>query len=137
MQPFFKVFSIVFTILFLWAAYVQYNDPDALMWYAIYGLAALASILYYFKKLNLIATMVLFVGYLIGAFMLWPSNFEGVTIGGGDIKNIELGRESLGLLITATVMLLYAWRIKAKKFLVTKYPGQIPYGANLLKDFCP
>ena len=115
MQPFFKVFSIVFTILFLWAAYVQNNDPDALMWYAIYGLAALASILYYLKKLNLIATMVLFAGYLIGAFMLWPENFEGVTIGGGDIKNIELGRESLGLLITATVMLLYAWRIKTEK----------------------
>ncbi|MGB5818324.1 MAG: transmembrane 220 family protein [Saonia sp.] len=115
MQTFFKTLSIVFALLFIWAAYVQYNDPDALQWYMIYGLAALASILVFMKKLNFITALVLFIGYIIGAFMMWPQKFEGVTIGEGDIVNIERGREALGLLIVAGVMLMYAFWIRYTK----------------------
>lgn len=112
MQTFFKLLSVVFAILFLWAAYVQYNDPDALLWYMVYGLAALASLLFYLKKLNFMVALILFVGYLIGAYVVWPIKFEGVSIGEGDITNIERGREALGLLIMSGVMLVYVLRIR-------------------------
>jgi len=112
MKNMFKIFALVFTLLFLWAAYVQYNDPDATMWYAIYGVAALTSLLFFLGRLNYFVTSILCVLYLTGTFMVWPEKFEGVTIGEGHIENIEKGREALGLLISAVVMLVYALRIK-------------------------
>ena len=112
MKTLFKILSFVFIILFLWAVYVQYNDPDAMMWYAIYGVAALASLLFFLGRLNYYAAATLCVLYLIGTFVVWPEKFEGVTIGEGDILNIERAREALGLLITAVVMLAYALRIR-------------------------
>ncbi len=112
MKTFFKVLALVFALLFAWAAFVQHNDPDALLWYGIYGLATLASILFLSGRLNFVLAIVLAIGYLVGTVMLWPDKFEGVEIGGGDIVNIERAREALGLLIVAVVMLVYALRIK-------------------------
>lgn len=107
-----KIISAVFTLLFIWAAFVQYNDPDALLWYCIYGLAAIASFLFLMEKLFLVVPVVLSFAYFIGAYIFWPSHFEGVSIDGGNIGNIEHARESLGLLISAFVMMFYAWRIR-------------------------
>jgi hypothetical protein len=112
MSTFFKILSIIFTVLFVWAAILQYNDPDALMWYALYGLAALASFLFFLGRINYLLTALLCLAYLTGAFWVWPEKFEGVEIGEGDIVNIERGRESLGLLIVSFVMLIYALRIR-------------------------
>ena len=113
MKTIFKVLAIIFMLYFLWAAYVQNNDPDAILWYAIYGISAIVSLLFLFDKLPFVAAISLFVCFIGGVIFFWPTAFEGVTIGEGDIKNIEEGRESLGLLINAIVMLLFAWRIKA------------------------
>ena len=88
MRLFSKIFSAVFTVLFVWAALVQYNDPDALMWYLIYGIAAVASFLFFLGKLNLLIPVLLSFAY------------------------IEHARESLGLIINALVMLFYAWKVK-------------------------
>jgi hypothetical protein len=44
----------------------------------------------------------------------WPDVFEGVTIGGGDIVNIERGRESLGMAVTALFFLIL-WVFPQKK----------------------
>lgn len=112
MKNLFKLLSLVFTLLFIWAAYVQYNDPDALLWYAIYGVAAAASLFFYLGKLNSTVAIILSGIYFIGTVVLWPRKFEGITIGNGDIVNIERGRESLGLLIVAIVMLIYALRLR-------------------------
>ncbi|MCM4151251.1 hypothetical protein DHD05_06590 [Arenibacter sp. N53] len=112
MRLFSKIISAVFTILFIWATFLQYNDPDALLWYFIYGLAAIASFLFLMEKLVLIVPVVLSFAFLIGAYIFWPEHFEGVSIDGGNINNIEHARESLGLIINALVMLFYAWRIK-------------------------
>lgn len=81
------------------------------MWHAVYGIAALASLLFFLGRMNYFLAAVLCLAYLIGAFWNWPEKFEGVEIGKGDIVNIERGRESLGLLIVSAVMLLYALRI--------------------------
>ncbi|MCW5517449.1 transmembrane 220 family protein [Muriicola sp. Z0-33] len=112
MKTLFKILSLVFSIMFIYGAVVQYNDPDALIWYLIYGVAALASILFFMGKLNYNLAALLCVLYLIGTFWNWPEQFEGVTIGEGDIVNIEKGREALGTLIISVVMLVYAMRIR-------------------------
>ncbi|MFK5973552.1 MAG: transmembrane 220 family protein [Flavobacteriaceae bacterium] len=112
MKVVFNVLAAVFLVLFLYAVYVQNNDPDAMLWYLMYGVAAVASILFLIDKLPFAVAVALFVGYLVGVFMVWPEQFEGVSIGAGDITNIERGREALGLLIVAGVMLVYALGVK-------------------------
>ncbi|WP_149276374.1 transmembrane 220 family protein [Pareuzebyella sediminis] len=115
MNVFFKALSIIFALLFIWAAYLQYNDPDALLWYAIYGVAGLGSILFAVNRLGLFLALILCLAYLIGTVALWPERFEGFTIGQGDIVNIERGREAFGLLIVALVFLMYGLRIYFSK----------------------
>lgn len=115
MNSFFKIFAVIFAVLFVWAAYVQHNDPDALLWYGIYGVAALVSILFALGRLNFAAFLVFALLYLVGTFMSWPEKFEGFEIGQGDIVNIEKGREAVGLLIVAVVMLIYAFRARLQR----------------------
>ena len=115
MNTFFKYLSLLMAILFVAAAYVQWNDPDAILWYFIYGIAALASVMYFLGRLNFIVALVLGIGYIIGSVLLWPEKWEGIAIGDGEIENIEKARESLGLLITALFMLVYAIRIRLGK----------------------
>ena len=115
MKIFFTTLGIIFSVLFIWAAILQHNDPDALQWYAIYGFAALASLLFAFRKLNFLVAVLLCLAYLIGGILSWPETFEGFEIGAGDIVNIERGREACGLLIVSAVFLVYALRIRLGK----------------------
>ena len=46
-----KLLTSAMATLFLFAVAVQYNDPDALRWMAIYGLAALACGLWLARRL--------------------------------------------------------------------------------------
>jgi uncharacterized membrane protein (UPF0136 family) len=112
MKLFVNIIASVFAILFIWAGVLQYNDPDSLLWYTIYGSAALASIFFIFNKLRLTVSVLLSFLYLLGSYIFWPHQFEGVSLNGGDIVNIEHSRESLGLMINAMVMLFYSWRIR-------------------------
>lgn len=115
MKNFFRAIGIIFALLFAWAGYVQNNDPDAITWYVIYGLAAFASILFIVNRLTF--TVAIFIGLvaMVGTYSQWPLKFEGFAIGEGDIENIERGREAFGLLIIAFAMLVYALRIRFEK----------------------
>lgn len=115
MRGFFKVFAGVFAILFALATYVQNNDPDAFLWYLIYGSAALACVSFIFDQLDYRLAFLLALAYLIGVFVSWPTDFQGVSIGGGAIDNIEHAREALGLLINAFVMAVLGFRVKRDK----------------------
>ena len=112
MKTLFKILSLVFAILFIYAAVVQYNDPDAFLWYTVYGIAALASLLFFAGRMNYNIAALLCILYLVGTLWNWPAQFEGVTIGAGDIVNIEKGREAVGTLIVSLVMLVFALRIR-------------------------
>ena len=110
-----KFLSIIFAIFFIWAAYVQYNDPDSTQWYLFYGVAAVASIMFFINRFPAILGYILGAIYLGGAIWVWPEKFEGVSIGSGDIENIERGREALGLLIVSAVMFFFGWKARSKK----------------------
>ena len=110
-----RILALIFAVLFATAAILQYNDPDSLLWAAIYGVAALACILFYFNRFHPIFGLILTLIYFAEAFMVWPETFEGFRIGSGDIENIERGREASGLLITAVFMLFLTWKAYRKK----------------------
>jgi hypothetical protein len=42
----------VLTLFFLYAAYLQFNDPYPVLWVSIYGFAALFTLLTSFQKTN-------------------------------------------------------------------------------------
>lgn len=109
MKQFSRILALIFAVLFIWAAILQHNDPDALLWYAIYGVAAVACILFYFNRFHPIFGMILTLIYLVEAVWVWPEKFEGFSIGEGAIENIERGREAFGLLITGIFMLFLTW----------------------------
>ncbi|MGB5499088.1 MAG: transmembrane 220 family protein [Maribacter sp.] len=114
MEHFFKFLGGVFAILFLISAVLQYNDPDPLLWMAIYGMAALVTLGFVFNKVSY--TVPAFVGLLgvIGFFFIFPDKYEGFALGKGDVKNIEEAREAFGLLIIAMLMFIFALRIRFK-----------------------
>ena len=115
MERVFKILSLLFAILFVWAAVLQWNDPDAYIWYIVYTIPAIASLFYLFGRLPQMAAFLLSLAYIVGTVLSWPAKFEGFTIGEGDIVNIEKGREAFGLLIIAIIMLVYALRIRYAK----------------------
>ncbi len=114
METILKILAVVAIVCGVYAVIVQYNDPDSVKWYIVYGVSVVASILFLKNKLPFWLAVVLALAYFIGVFIDWPAKFEGVTIGGGDITNIEEGRESLGLLITGLIMAVYAIGIRSK-----------------------
>ncbi|ARS34482.1 transmembrane 220 family protein [Pontibacter actiniarum] len=94
-----KSLAIFLGIAFLSFVAVQYNDPDPLVWMLLYGVAAL---LCFLSAFNRAPRTVLWVGavlYALGGVYMWPALFEGISIGSGNIKNIEEARESLGLFL--------------------------------------
>ena len=111
MKIFFRVLGGLLAIFFIWCAALQYNDPDSTRWYMYYGIAALASLLFVFDSLKARWALLLFAFYCFMAYRYWPTNFEGVTIGEGDIVNIEMARESMGMGISAIAMLIFALRL--------------------------
>ena len=112
-----KIISLLLTLLFLLFAYFQLNDPDPEYWTPIYLVAALGCGLVFFNKAP---APIIYYGiaviYLIGAFFQWPPQFEGILFGEMKMRslNIELARESLGLVICAASMGLMGI-LKSKK----------------------
>ena len=94
-----KILALLFGIAFLVFIVVQYNDPDPALWMVIYGLAAVFSFAAAFDKVNHALLWIAAALYVAGGINMWPAEYEGISIGGGDIKNIEEARESLGLFL--------------------------------------
>lgn len=96
MTTYLRIASGVMLVLFLsWAGF-QYNDPDALLWAAIYGIAALLTILFLLGNspssvsIAYASLCVLYAVYLAVRIIL-----------DGEFIFEERGREMLGLLICA------------------------------------
>ncbi len=115
MKIFFKILSILFTILFLISAGLQYNDPDPMLWVTIWSIAVVLSILFFFDKISSSVLFVVGAVCFIAFLILFPSNFQGFGLDDGDIKDVELAREAVGLLIIALVLFMYAFRVRYLK----------------------
>jgi hypothetical protein len=109
-----KYFAIFFGIVFLLFSYFQFNDPDSEVWIIIYAVAALACFMAIRQLWPWWVFAVLSVGYLVGAILQWPPQFEGILFGEMEMRslNIELARESLGLAVVAVVNGLLALMIR-------------------------
>lgn len=101
-------------------AFVQINDPDPLLWIAIYGAMAavcvMAAFRYYIKPM----LWILLAGFIVYLVILWPGISEwlkqddkGVLFDEGmkmQFPYIEESREFLGLLICVIVLLVHILR---------------------------
>ena len=106
-----KTLSIIFGLLFILFAAVQYNDPDPEVWIPIYGFAAVACFMAYFGLARWWFLVAMAVLYVVAAVYQWPPVFEGFVFSevGMRSMNIELAREAGGLAICAVVMALLAF----------------------------
>jgi hypothetical protein len=104
-----KIIIALLLAIYLLFAYFQLNDPDPERWVPIYGLAALID-----RKPRYYVFFTMAVGYLIAAYLQWPPQFEGFLFGEMAMRslNIELARESGGLVICAAGMGLMGWFAK-------------------------
>ncbi|WP_181304183.1 transmembrane 220 family protein [Rufibacter sp. XAAS-G3-1] len=111
-----RVLLLVFMLMFVLFAVVQLNDPDQAIWVVVYLAAAVLCFLAYQRKLYRWVYALAFLGYAVGAFLLWPPVYHGVIQGMEHSPAIEEARESLGLSICALVMVycfILEWRYRA------------------------
>lgn len=117
-----KHLGLIFAILFILFAVVQYNDPDPWIWIVIYGIVAIASFFQWIGKVSdkvlLLFSVVFFAATLsyVPDLMGWAE--KGFPNIAGEMKtdnpHIELVRETLGLAI-ACASLFYLYRISRPK----------------------
>lgn len=102
-------------VLFAWAAAMQYNDPDPVLWTTLYGTAALCCVLYMADRLPVLLAAVLSGVYVLGALYLTlrlfgPASFFDDT--GREMMGLmEDSREMLGLWIAAAWTGFLGWLV--------------------------
>ena len=103
----FRAANGVMAALFVFAAAVQYNDPDPLRWMALYLAAATACVLAVLHRLPRWVPVVVGLAALVWAASLAPHVLGRVGLGemveAWEMKDVrvEEGREMYGLLIVA------------------------------------
>jgi hypothetical protein len=111
-----KIVNLLLAVMFMLFAFVQINDPDPLLWIAIYGVMAaicvMAAFRYYIKPM----LWILLACFVVYMAILWPGMSEWL---GQDDKSVlfdegmkmqfpyvEESREFLGLLICVIVLVV-------------------------------
>jgi len=105
------VLAAIFVAFFCFSTIVQWNDPDAVRWAALYAAAAVVTVLVTWRGLGPKApTLLAVVALLWGAALLptaigasFPELFRTWKMMSPEM---EVGREELGLLIVAAWMLV-------------------------------
>jgi hypothetical protein len=109
-----KSIDAIMLAFFVYAAAMQYNDPGAALWIAVYGSAALGCALHLAGRLPVGLGLLVSGACLLGALYLLmqdvtPSGFWDPT--GREMVGIrEPGREMVGLFIVAGWIGLLTWR---------------------------
>ena len=99
------LFSYVCLFVFLLFAFFQWNDPDPQIWIPLYLIPAVLTVLSHKKRIAVSALFTAALVYTLWGASLFPPEWEGVMLNQGmKTLNIELGRESLGL-VTAAILL--------------------------------
>lgn len=107
--------NYVMALTFIFAMIAQYNDPDTFRWMTMYGVAALACILWLKGRIRKIVPAGIGAIAIIWAAFLMPDVIGQGTFGRemfGSFKmnniSVEEAREMGGLLIVAVWMLVLA-----------------------------
>jgi hypothetical protein len=113
-----KIFNLIFCVLFILFAGLQYNDPDPYVWMPIYLYAAALCWLafrgkfypkYYLAGIILFALYAAYVFFSKDGMLDWMQEHSGESIA-GEMKAtkpwIEATREVLGLVIVIAVLLI-------------------------------
>ena len=121
-----RIFNLVFCLLFIFSAALQYNDPDPYIWVPIYMYGAVlcwyAFKDKYYPKAYLFGVIV-YIVYAIGLFFWkngvldWVNKHHAEDIAAtmkADKPWIEETREFFGLLILIVVLLIDYFYIKRK-----------------------
>jgi hypothetical protein len=110
----FTILNYIFLVLFFLSAVVQYNDPDALLWMLLYGIAALICLLTAFGRLHwgisaLMAFVTLGLALILAPQVIGKVSFSELFVS-MEMKTevIEQAREMGGLLIIAVWMIVIA-----------------------------
>jgi len=124
-----KIFNILFCILFLISAGLQYNDPDPYLWIPIYLYGAtccwLAARKQFFPKAYLFG-MLIFAGYALYLFITedgvldWIEKHDAENIAGSMKATtpwIEDTREFFGLLVLIFVLGINWLYARKRKYL--------------------
>jgi hypothetical protein len=111
-----KITNLILAVMFLLFAFVQINDPDPLLWIAIYGSMAAVCVMSAFRYYVRPLLWIQMVGFLVYMIILWPGLKEwlqqenkGVLFDEGmkmQFLYIEESREFLGLLICVIVLVV-------------------------------
>jgi hypothetical protein len=108
-----RYFALFFTLVFVWFAWLQLNDPDPIFWSILYLIPAGISFSFFRGKMSLDLCVILALLYTCYGFYLFSdiSKYEGFFSedGGFSMKtpNQELAREAAGLGICALVYCVY------------------------------
>jgi hypothetical protein len=117
MQDLLKYASLIFCLMLLSFAAVQYNDPDWPVWIYAYLVPAYISLCAFRNKFNRELIAVVALAALLGAVTFFPfGHYEGVALKDGmKTMEIELARESLGLAIVFVAMLTHLFQAYTSK----------------------
>lgn len=126
-----KLFNIIFTLLFVVSAALQYNDPDPFLWVPIYlsgaWCAAQAARGMFYPRIYLLLSAV-FIIYGIALFfdkygvLTWMTEHHAENIATSMKAStpwIEETREFFGLAILITVLMINYW-VSLRTSLTTK-----------------
>jgi hypothetical protein len=115
-----KVLNFILAVLFLLFAFVQVNDPDPVLWIAIYGSMAVLAVLAMFHIHPQKVLIVLLIVYVAYSLLYFPGVLEWLSrenkselfddIAKMDHQYIEDTREFLGLWICIAVLIFYLIR---------------------------
>jgi hypothetical protein len=111
--------AAVMSVVFALAAFVQWNDPDPLLWIALYGLAAALSLSAAAGRFWLWPSAAAAALYLAGMLSLLPAladaRASAFTAWKMRDASDEEAREALGLAICAVWMIVLIVRARAER----------------------
>jgi len=122
-----KIFNLIFCILFVFSAALQYNDPDPWLWIPIYMYAAILCWLAFRGKYFPRAYLLGIAGFIVYAVILffeedgvldWLTKHNAANIAGSmkaEKPWIEDTREFFGLMIMIIVLLIDYFYSRKKK----------------------
>ncbi|MCY4171733.1 MAG: hypothetical protein OXE59_09365 [Bacteroidetes bacterium] len=106
-----KGFTLVGALLFFLCAYWQLNDPDALWWVLIYGIAAVIGFVRLFRQIPWQVLTILAIAISgFGLYCLWIVVSQGLHY-----FSDEVGREMMGALMVGAYLAILAIHARVSK----------------------